>query len=253
MLLPVPKGGNVSDVGRYSTVFTRLWLNPAFSAFTDSEKVLTLFLLTGSQRSRIGLYRLSPAAAAEELGTSVEPFRKRLGTVCAAFGWLFDADARVLYIPTWWRWNPPANANVIRGSLKDLNDIPPCGLMDAFARNTKWIPEQFHEAFLQGLREQLPSASRNQDQDLDPNQKQENRAPRGRGSERARADRGASMKDEALVSIARETLKMTNPDAPIEHLIDAFRQVRGREEPRLTNAEINRALTIALSERRVMA
>lgn len=113
----------MSDLGRYRKLFTRLWRHPGFVALTEGERNLALYLLTGPQTNRLGLYVLSLATAAEELGTTPETLKKRLDKVCLTFGWMFDAKARVTYIPSWWRWNPPENANVMKGSLKELNEI----------------------------------------------------------------------------------------------------------------------------------
>lgn len=210
----------MSELGRYRKLFIGFWLHPGLTELTDSEKLLAVWLLTGPATNRIGLYRLSPAQAAEDLGTSLESFRKRLRTVCTAFGWLFDERSRVLYIPSWWKWNPPANENVVRGSLKDLNEIPACGLVDAFVKNIEPIPEPFREAFLKGLTERSGRASRNQDQYLDHEQKkeQEHRASREALNEGGNADGRAP--DDRLMQIATQ-IRQETPEADADYLIDA--------------------------------
>ena len=65
-------GGRVSDVGRYRKLYARVWRHPGFTALTDGEKTLALYLLTGPQTNRLGLYTLSVATAAEHLGTVPE-------------------------------------------------------------------------------------------------------------------------------------------------------------------------------------
>ena len=94
-----------------------------------------------------------------------------MADVATTFGWHFDADARVFYVPTWWKWNPPENANVMRGALKDLAEIPPCSLVDAFAANVTDIPDEpvkgganILQTFVEGLRQRLPERSGNQKQ-----------------------------------------------------------------------------------------
>jgi hypothetical protein len=136
----------MSDLGRYRKLYVRLWRHPCFVGLTDAEKVVAIYVLTGPQSNRLGLYVLSIATAAEDLGTVPETLKKRLLTVCQTLGWLFDARARVVYIPTFFNWNPPENANVMKGSLKDLNEIPPCGLIDAFAANIETLPETLRQA-----------------------------------------------------------------------------------------------------------
>jgi hypothetical protein len=175
----------MNDAGRYRKVFTSLWLQPCFLALTDAEKVLVFYLLTGPQTNRIGCYRLSPNMAAEDLGMPVNGLRNRLRRVTEAMGYLFDAHARVLYIPSWWRWNPPANANVMRGSLKDLKDVPPCSLVITFAQNLETIPETLREAFRQGLAERFPKGTPIQEQYQEQYQEQDQEqhlSPQGAGT-----------------------------------------------------------------------
>src|SRR5262249_26603670 len=146
----------VNDNGTYRKFFVSFWLHPGVRRLNEADRLLAIWLLTNEGTNRIGLYRLSPAQAAEELGEAVDCFIARLERVCQTFGWKFDAIARVLYIPSWWKYNPPANLNVVRGSLKDLSKVPPdCELIEAFARNVEHIPEPFREPFHELLRERL--------------------------------------------------------------------------------------------------
>lgn len=210
----------MSDQGRYRKLYSRLWRHPGFVALTEGEKNLALYVLTGPQSNRLGLHLLSLATAGEDLGTTPETLKKRLANVCVTFGWLFNADARVVYIPSWWRWNPPENVNVMKGSLKDLNEIPPCGLVDAFARNCETLSVTLHETFLEGLRQRLPKPSRNQD----PYQGSES----GKQDQKPSALRAVAEKEKLpapnvrLVAIAREVISNAPRNAPTDYLIDAF-------------------------------
>jgi hypothetical protein len=147
----------MSDLGRYRKLYARLWRHSGFTSLTTLEKTIVFYLLTGPQTNRLGLYVLSISTAAEDLGTLPKSFAKGLRRVCETLSWQFDSKARVLYIPSWFKWNPPENANVVKGSLKDLNEIPPCDLVDAFARNIETIPVTLREGFIEGLRKGLPN------------------------------------------------------------------------------------------------
>jgi hypothetical protein len=227
----------MAEVGRYRKVYPALWLHPGFPELRDGEKVVAFYLLTGPQTNRIGIYRLSPNAVAEDLGTSPESFRNRLTTVCTTFGWLFDAKARVLYIPSWWRWNPPANANVIRGSLKDLKELPPCGLMAAFARNIETIPETLREAFLQGLNELFPSGFPNQDQDRDQNHQQEKEQQQGAARKKPAESETRSDREQLLDQIALVTHRFGNQD--LDSQLDTFSDVLRHSKTNLGDVRRN--------------
>jgi hypothetical protein len=164
---------------------------------------------------------LSIATAAEDLRTTSETLRKRLSSICMTFGWHFDAEARVFYIPSWWRWNAPENANVLKGNLKDLNDIPPCGLVDAFARNTGNLPETLLETFFDGVRRHVPQPSSNQKQYQESEseeQKREHSALRAGAINDQKPKSVISVKHRQIASVVlRET-----PHADTEYLVDAF-------------------------------
>lgn len=220
----------MSDLGKYRKLYVRLWRHPGFLSLTDSEKVLAIYLLTGPQTNRLGLYTFSLATAAEDLGTVPETLKKRLVRVCQTVGWLFDARARVFYIPSFWKWNPPENANVVKGSLKDLNEIQPCALVDAFARNIETVPETLRETFLEGLRQRLPQGSPNQYQYQDQyqDQKQEHAL-------RASAETGKNngnivpIPDDRVIRAAQNVKRDAPKDASTEYLIDALRETCNRE------------------------
>ena len=155
----------MSDVGRYRKLFPRLWRDPDFRRLKPSTRELVLYLLSGPQTNSIGLFHFSVATAAEDLGVSVDTLRKGLADIGTTFDWRFDAEARVFYIPSWWRWNEPENPNVLKGNLKALSEIPPCGLVDAFSRNLETLPETLHETFIEGCTIRLSKRPPNQEQE----------------------------------------------------------------------------------------
>lgn len=228
----------MSDRGRYRKVYARLWRHPGFGSLSEGEKVLALYLLTGPQTNRLGLYVLSVATAAEDLRTVSETVKKRLVNVCQAFGWLFDGRSRVLYIPSWFKWNPPENANVVKGSLKDLNEIPPSGLVDAFARNLEHLPQTLHETFIEGLQQRLPRSLSIQEQYQyqDQEQKQEHK-PKTRSSI-----------EDKHVEVAREAVRLTSNRSTLDELVDAFGHVAQREKLDFTRGQAQVAINLVLTE-----
>ena len=72
---------NDEAVGRYRKVYPRIWRHPGFQGLTKSGRELALYLLTGPQSSRIGLFYFSVATAAEDLNVGVETLRKGLRDV----------------------------------------------------------------------------------------------------------------------------------------------------------------------------
>ena len=232
----------MSDVGRYRKIFSRLWPHPGFKALKPSARLLALYVLSGPQTNGIGLFRFSVATAAEDLGVGVESVRKGLADLSVTFDWRFDADARVIYIPSWWRWNQPINPNVLTGNLKSLSEIPPCGLVDAFAKNMGILPSTFQEAFVEGCRIRLPKCSATQDQD------QEHLSGALQNQEQAKKKKNGTDGSDKLLPIAREVLKYTDRGAPIDILVDTFYQLRPGSHDR---TEVIRLINIALQESRL--
>lgn len=240
----------MSDLGRYRKIYTRLWLHPGFLALNDAEKVVAFYLLTGTQSNRIGLYRLSPSVAAEDLGTSLEAFRKRLARVCTSLGWLFDSKLRVFYIPSFLRWNPPVNKNVASGITNDLNDVPMCAFVEAFGQNLEGIPEAFVQVYLEGLRKHWPHGVSNQEQYQDLETETETRATREDRIERNKAKTNTKPTDERLVSLARELKDYTSLNAPMDVIVDSFRQLAQSQNIQAQTTDLLSAIAIVQSERR---
>lgn len=120
--------------GVYRLVYAdRLWQHPRFVALSATQQLVALYVLTGPQTNRAGFYRLSIAVATEDhVRLSAEDFADALRVVCDAFGWRYDAHARVLWVPSWLRWNPPANQNSLHAVLKDVAATVTSTLRDAF-------------------------------------------------------------------------------------------------------------------------
>jgi len=94
------------------------------------------------------LYLLSAGAASEDIGLTPERFRECVQHVCWAFGWRYDPRARVLWIPSWWKFNAlSANENNAKGALSDLEEVPASDLLGEFCRNLRFVPVVHHALF----------------------------------------------------------------------------------------------------------
>ncbi len=88
--------------GRWRRVYSISWLQGSVQGLDDSQRVVWLYCTTGPQSTSVGIYRLSTAAAVEDLGNlTAEEFERRFDIVCRAMHWHFDAHAKVLWIPSW--------------------------------------------------------------------------------------------------------------------------------------------------------
>lgn len=241
----------MSDIGRYRQVYPRIWRHPNFTGLTKSARELTLYLLSGPQSNRIGCFFFSVATASEDLNVAVETIRKGLADISGAFGWTFDAKCKVFWIRSWWKWNQPANPNVLRGNLKDLSDIPPCAVTDAFARHVETLPETLHETFVEGCRQRLGKPSPKQEQYQDQYQDQE-QYPALR-AKAARKENSPPPPNTKLVTIAREALTYGDPNKSMDEMVDTFQCLAQHQGLTTKRPDVTVALNVAISERRMGA
>ena len=161
-------------MSRYRKIDPRFWKDEKVMTLTPHEKLIALYLFTG-QSNRIGLFNFSPGAAAEDLGVAPETFSegflKPFGNVCRTLNFGWDEILRVLYLPTWWRYNCPENPNVLKACLADLHEVPKSRLITDFSTNLQYLPKTFHQTFLEGLPK--PSPQRMADQEQDQEQEQD--------------------------------------------------------------------------------
>lgn len=130
-------------------VAVRVWCDRNFRALEVGEQVVALYCLTG-QPNRVGLFRFSPGMAAEDLGMTLEGFMGSFEIVLETFGWEWDAENRVLYIPTWWKYNTPQTVKQFSSMLEDLGDLPDTPLLVRFAENDKYLPKKMAD-LLKGI------------------------------------------------------------------------------------------------------
>jgi hypothetical protein len=117
-----------------------MWDDEKFRALTAGEKLTAIYIVT-AQSNRCGLFVYSHALAMDHLGIENDRYRKAFANVVKTLGWMFDETARVIYIPTWWKYNPPENPKHLQGCLSDLHDIPRTSLLGNFRSNTTYIPD----------------------------------------------------------------------------------------------------------------
>lgn len=256
----------VSDdlVGRYRRVYVRIWDDPKFRNLSPTEQRLALYLLSGPQTNRIGLFKFSIPRAADDLNLGIETLRKAFWNVCTTFNWMFDADARVIYIPSWWRWNSSVNTNILLGNLKDLSEIPSCALVDAFSRNITYLSPKVHESFIEALRQRLPQSSPTSGSGALSGKQETGKQKTARRAEvpalRAVSpnpseqhdgkDKGGS--DEKLLMLARATVAVTSSRADLDELVESFHHVARDKGDRgaYKRTDIVAAVNEVLSEHR---
>lgn len=161
---------------KYRKIDPRIWRDERFSRLCAEDKLIALYCLT-AQSNRCGIFVFSPAMAAEELGTLPHTFRERFRNVCQTLRWGWDEGVRILYLPTWWKYNPPENANVFAGCLKDLEELPQSPLLYEFCNNVSYLPGTLGVTLRERWGERYPKPSPIQEQEQEQEQEQDSDSP----------------------------------------------------------------------------
>ena len=69
-----------------------MWDDADFLALRDEDKLVALYCVTGAQANRLGVFRFSPARAAEDLRLEPAAFVERFDRVREQLAWRFDAE-----------------------------------------------------------------------------------------------------------------------------------------------------------------
>ena len=139
----------------YRKISPHIWNDEKFRCLSAEQQRIVLYMLT-AQANRIGLFLFSPGRAAEDLHLTSRAVNAALLVLCKRLGWSWDAAVRLLFIPTWWRYNSPESFNNMLGNLKDLAALPRSPLLDQFANNTSHLPEAMQSQFRQALAKGSP-------------------------------------------------------------------------------------------------
>jgi hypothetical protein len=256
---------------RYRRVYDHDWHHPEFRRLDDGARVVRLYLSAGPQTTSCGCFRLSTALAVEDLGGSAEDFERRLAAVCEAFCWEWDGVARVIWLTDWFQNNPPANPNVVASWVKLLRNVPDCDVrthaIASVGQSLKELPASFRAAWKdlpKSFREAPALASslgnpvgKPQAETHQGSGSRDQRSEEQGAGARSRESAGASRrppkngKAETLPDAARQTLRLTDPNAPIDHLFEVLvSQCELRYLRDYTKADAIDALNAAISERR---
>jgi hypothetical protein len=159
---------------KYRKIDPRLWNDERFRSLTSQEKLVDIYLLT-AQVNRIGLFVFSPAMAAEALGIKQPEFDRVLDRVLDTLKWPYDRKQRVLFFPTWWKYNPCESRLTMKGYIDDLHDIPQTPLLTAFASNSRYLKDDVAQVIAEGMPYPMryPMAYQEQEQEQEQELEQE--------------------------------------------------------------------------------
>jgi hypothetical protein len=99
--------------------------SPAFKSLDVNGKVTAIYCLAGPDTNVLGLFVVPERSAASWCGLTLRQFQTAISTVVQAFGWEFDESEGVVWLrDTWWAWNPPENAGVLKRIATEVLHVP---------------------------------------------------------------------------------------------------------------------------------
>lgn len=213
--------GNERVLAPYSRVTRRMWNDAKFrrlSAAPPNGQTLWLRLLTAPElRAMPGLIPIGEAGLAEALGWTLEGFREAFGEAFREGMVEADWSARLVWLPSALKHNPPQSPNVVRSWKTCWAEFPDCDLKTKAHRQTKAFLEAMGEAFAEAFSKACP----NQDQDQDQDQEIRNRnVPLGVLEPRIGIGRPTDAGSTPTPTATTRTRTATNPAQPPLPTID---------------------------------
>ncbi|GGA28678.1 hypothetical protein [Dyella nitratireducens] len=158
----------------YGQVQSAFWQSSDAAAWSDTGKLLALYLLTGPHANGIGCYRLPNGYVMADLGWDTETVSKGLQELSASgFAYRFND---VVFLPNFLRWNRIANGNIAKARFAEFSALPKGEAKTRVARamlefSDFWTAED--QTVLETISETLPEGYANQNQ-TQPNQTKPN-------------------------------------------------------------------------------
>lgn len=153
---------------KYRKIDPRIWRDERVSRLEPLGKLVAVHCITES--NRIGIFNFSVASACEDLGIDPKRYRILFNTVCDTLLWRWDEGLRVVYLPTWWRYNHPDNPKAMKGCLSDLDDLPISPLLNEFYSNTRYLAGSVLQVFNECIAYRIANGRAYQEQEQEQEQ-----------------------------------------------------------------------------------
>lgn len=116
----------------YGQVQSAFWQSTEVQSWSDTGKLLALYLLTGPHSNGIGCYRLPDGYISADLGWSSERVSKGFAELSKeGFADRFDG---VVFLRNFLRWNKVSNGNVAKARFTEFEGLPKGQAKSAVAR-----------------------------------------------------------------------------------------------------------------------
>lgn len=196
--------------------------------WSDDEKLLALYLLTGPHHTLERFYRLPLAYVSDDLGWPAARVRKVMGSLEAREFAAYDRDAQVVLVVKGLAYQAPKGEKQITGALRVLAEVPPTPLLGRFLE----AAEEHAPEFAERASKQYPHADGYPIEGVSP-----------RAGDRARAQLHSNSNPPN--GHVRPEPDETGPD-PVRRVFDAWIASTGRTGQTQLSPKRRRLITAAL-------
>ncbi|MGP2491077.1 hypothetical protein ACTDI4_05550 [Mesorhizobium sp. PUT5] len=143
-------------MSHYRKIDVRIWNDAKFQALSDTAKLCFFLLLTHPNMTALGAMRGTPEGLSAELKDFREAFPDAFREVLSKGMADYDAEARLIALPNFVRYNPPTSPNVVKAWVGALEYLPESPLKALVVQRVV----AFAEGMSKGFRQAIPQALR---------------------------------------------------------------------------------------------
>lgn len=141
----------MSNNGRYSQIYTKIWNDEKFRQLSPESQRLYLYVLTSPHSNMAGYYLLPKTYIERDMVTLPKGLDKPLGELLDKGLVRYDEGSSVILIPNYFRYNSLDNKNQKKGANTKAKELPDNNLVKDFKEICKkYYPDSF-ETLTKGL------------------------------------------------------------------------------------------------------
>ena len=163
-------------LSRYRNIHCLIWNDDKFPFLSDDARLVWFHLFTNPITTPIGIYKASLSGLAEEIHWPLARYKKAFAECSRNLLVRFDERCHVVLFPQFFKWNKPANPNVLSSWVKCYEELPNCDLKIESIQSIREHSMQWGEPFAKvtiNLSETLPLTLPKQQQYQEQEQQQE--------------------------------------------------------------------------------
>lgn len=146
---------------RYFRVTPKLWRHAATVEWSQRATLLALYLLTCPHRNIVGLYWLPKSYACEDLRWETGDLDAAMRELADDGFMRYDDATKIVFVCNALAYDAPANENVAKAAVKQLEELPVTPLLSALAEAAHQHSEHLHKAISNRWPNGLPNGSCN--------------------------------------------------------------------------------------------